>query len=555
SKMYGNIALYSASNSAALAAIKAKLSKYNTVIVSVHSTKGFSDADIQGLISGRKSILSFFVTPYNLSRFSSSVKNADAVVMAYENTPFAQEYAAQGIFGGNEISGKLPVTVRGLYKEGDGIETQKTRLSYNLPEDVGIESSKLDRIEAIVQEGIDNSAFPGCQILVAKDGVVIYDRAFGTFEYNKNRPVTNEDIYDIASMTKASATIPAVMKLYDDKKITLQTPLSKSVPQLRGTDKANLTIRQALFHETGLRSFIQYYLPAIDQNSYMGNLFSYKRADGYPAMIDNGAWARNDFRYKPNLISTVSKPGFTKQVADGLFVSDAYNDTIVQMIADSKLRAKKSYLYSCLNFMLLKEVVEDISKTDLNTFVQDNFFHKLGAATTTYNPLTKFDKSMIAPTERDDFLRKQLLQGYVDDEGAAFLGGISGNAGLFSSANDLAKLYQMWLNGGVYGEERYLSQETVQLFTTTKSPNSRRGLGFDKPDMFSSKASPTSPQTPASVYGHTGFTGTCFWVDPDNNMIYIFLSNRVNESRTHKKLMSLNIRPRIQEVIYNAMNQ
>ncbi len=553
SKMYGDVALFSAFNSAALAAVKAKLSKYNTIVVSVHSAKGFSDADIQGLISGRKSVLSFFVTPYSLSRFSTSVKNADAVVMAYENTPFAQEYAVQGIFGGNEISGKLPVTVRGLYKEGDGIETQKTRLSYNLPEEVGIRSSKLDRIEAIVQEGIDNSAFPGCQVLVAKDGVVIYDRSFGTFEYNKNRPVTNEDIYDIASMTKASATIPAVMKLYDDKKINLQMPLSKAVPQLRGTDKANLTVRQALFHETGLRSFIQYYLPAIDQNSYMGNLFSYKRADGYPAMIDNGAWARSDFKYKPNLVSTVSKPGFTKQVADGLFISDAYNDTIVQMIADSKLRAKKSYLYSCLNFMLLKEVVEDISKTDLNTFVQDNFYHKLGAATTMYNPLTKFDKSMIAPTERDDFLRKQLLQGYVDDEGAAFLGGISGNAGLFSNANDLAKLYQMWLNGGVYGGERYLSRETVQLFTTTKSPNSRRGLGFDKPDMFSSKASPTSPQTPASVYGHTGFTGTCFWVDPDNNMIYIFLSNRVNESRTHKKLMSLNIRPRIQEVIYNAM--
>lgn len=553
-KLYDNIASFSASNSAALASVKSKLSRYNTIIVAVHSTKGFSNADLQGLINGKNSILVFFVSPYTISGYASSLKSADAVVMAYENTEYAQEYAAQAIFGGNDISGRLPVSVKGVYDEGAGIDAEKSRLAYNLPEELGLKSSSFDLIQDIVEEGIDREAFPGCQVLVAKDGVVIYNRSFGTFEYNRARSVTNEDIYDIASMTKASATIPAIMKLYDDKKITLQSRLSEHIPQLKGTDKASITVRQALFHESGLASFLQYYLPAIDKNSYSGNLLSYRRNDSYPAMIDNGAWARTDFKYKPNLVSSISKPGFTKQIAEGLYISDSYNDTIVQMIADSRLRTKKNYLYSCLNFMLLKEVVEDISKTDLNTFLQDNYYLKLGASTTTYNPLSKFDKSMIVPTERDNFLRKQLLQGHVDDEGAAFLGGISGNAGLFSNANDLAKVYQMWLNGGVYGGERYLSESTVSLFTMTKSPNSRRGLGFDKPDMFSSKASPTSPQTPASVYGHTGFTGTCFWVDPDNNLIYIFLSNRVNELRTHKKLMSLNIRPRIQEVIYNAIN-
>jgi beta-glucosidase-like glycosyl hydrolase/CubicO group peptidase (beta-lactamase class C family) len=551
--MYANVATFNVANAAGISAIKAQLAKYNTMIVSVHSANGYSNADIQNLIADKKSIVAFFVSPYNTSKFAPSLKKADVIVMAYENSDYAQEYAAQAIFGGYGMSGKLPVSINNSYKEGTGLRTDKTRLAYNLPEDIGLRSADFDHIANIVEEGISSQAFPGCQVLVAKDGVVIYNRAFGTFEYNKKRDVTDEDLYDLASMTKASATIPALMKLYDNKSITLQGSLGKHIPLLRNTDKESLTIRQALFHETGLPSFLQYYMPAIDESSYAGNLFSYKQADGYPALIDNGAWARTDFRYNPSLISSVPKAGFEKQIADGLYVSNLYNDVVIGMIANSKQRAKKSYLYSCLNFMLLKEVVEDVSKTDLNTFLQENFYERLGAYTTTYNPLKKINKSNIAPTERDNFLRKQLLQGYVDDEGAAFLGGVSGNAGLFSNANDLAKLYQMWLNGGVYGNEKYLNKATVDLFTLTKSPNSRRGLGFDKPDMFSSKSSPTSPNTPASVYGHTGFTGTCFWVDPDNKLIYIFLSNRVNELRTHKKLMSLNIRPRIQEVIYNAI--
>lgn len=554
-KLYGDVTCFNAMSIAELKKLEPELSKYNTILVSVHSNRVFSSNDIQRIVEGKKSVITFFTSPYSISRFNTIIRNTDAVVLAYENTPFAQEYAAQAIFGGNNISGKLPVTIKGLFEVGDGLETAKTRLAYNLPEEVGIKSSALKQIQEIVEEGISQQAFPGCQVLVAKDGVVIYNQSFGTFEYNKLQAVTNDDLYDIASMSKASATIPAIMKLYDDKKITLQSPLSKFVPQLKNTDKENLTVRQALFHETGLPSIIQYYMPAIDSDSYSGRLISYRQLDSYPILIDNGAWARTDFKYKSDLISEIPKPGFTKRVSENLYISDSYQDTIIYRIANSKLRTKKSYLYSCLNFMLLKEVVEQASDSDLSTFLQNNFYQKLGATTTMYNPLTKFDKNMIAPTEQDGFLRKQLLQGYVHDEGAAFLGGVSGNAGLFSNANDLAKLYQMWLNLGTYGGERYLSKETTRLFTTSKSPNSRRGLGFDKPDPRNNKSSPTSPQTPISVYGHTGFTGTCFWVDPDNNMIYIFLSNRVNPSRTHKNLMSLNIRTRIQSVIYNAMGK
>jgi CubicO group peptidase (beta-lactamase class C family) len=205
--------------------------------------------------------------------------------------------------------------------------------------------------------------------------------------------------------------------------------------------------------------------------------------------------------------------------------------------------------------MLLKEVVEKISKKDLNTYVQEVFFSRLGSTTTTYNPLAKFGKNRIVPTEKDDFLRKQLLQGYVHDEGAAFMGGISGNAGLFSNANDIAKLYQMWLNKGTYGGEEYLSPKTIRLFTNTRSGISRRGLGFDRPETRANKSGPTSFSTPAGTYGHTGFTGTCFWIDPDNNLIYIFLSNRVNDKRTHKAISTLGIRSRIQEEIYKAMKK
>lgn len=552
-KLYDNVDCFNITDVSSLSSLQPKLSKYSTLIISIHNNKPTNQKLIQDVIKGKQSILVFFTTPYNMTKYVRVVKSADAIVLGYENTPLAQDYTAQGIFGGNAIEGRLPVTIKELFNEGTGLHTEKTRLSYNMPEEVGMISSDLNSIEQIVNEGIQNQAYPGCQVLIAKDGVVVYDRSFGSFEYNKLKPVTNDDIYDLASMTKAVATLPAIMKLYDDRQIKLQSKLSQFVPALNTTDKADITVRQALLHETGLTSFIQYYLPAIDQDSYSGRLFNSRSTDTYNALLDNATWGRTDFSFKLDLVSVTPRSGFSLKVADGIYISDSYPDTIVKAIADSKLRNNKNYLYSCLNFMLLKEAIETIAETDLNTFLQTNFYKRLGAYTTTYNPLTKFPKEIIVPTERDNFLRKQLLQGYVHDEGAAFMGGISGNAGLFSNANDMAKLCQMFLNDGIYGSERYLSKETTRLFTSTKSAKSRRGLGFDKPDPLSSKASPTSPSTPVSTYGHTGFTGTAFWVDPDNNLIYIFLSNRVNESRAQKKINTLSIRPRIQEEIYKAL--
>lgn len=551
---YADITCFNVSDSDGLLNLKKTLEPYNTIIISIHGNRINANTAIQAVCEGKESILSFFMTPYRMSNYATSIKNVDGVILAYENTSLAQEYAAQAIFGGNKIEGKIPVTVKGIFKEGKGLETKKVRLSYSVPEEVGIQSSRLDGIESIVREGIKAQAFPGCQILIAKDGEVIYSKSFGTFTYDGKQAVTNDNIYDLASMTKASATLAAIMKLYDDSELKLSTPLSTYVKQLKGTDKSHITVRDALFHESRLPSFIPYYLMAIDQTSYEGRLFNSTQTALYSNEFDTGTWTRGDYKYKSNIISTTAKAGFLP-LADNMYVNKTYNDTIIAAIANSKLTKRKGYLYSCLNFMLLKEVAEKVAKENLDTYVQENYFSKLGAITTTYNPLTKFEKNRIVPTENDGFLRKQLVQGYVHDEGAAFMGGVSGNAGLFSNANDLAKLYQMWLNKGTYGDEEYLSEKTCLLFTSVKSSISRRGLGFDKPEMRTSKSSPTSLSAPASTYGHTGFTGTSFWIDPDNNLIYIFLSNRVYDKRTHKELMSMGIRQRIQEEIYKAMRK
>ena len=548
-KKYASVTIFSAQSTAALAEIRS-LKEYDLVIISIHSNNIADAAVLQQLTKNQKTVLTFFTSPYRLDNFQTSINNATAVVMAYDPTDFAQMSAAQGIFGGIGMSGRLPVST-GIMKEGTGFDTSKNRLGYSMPEEVGLISERFNEIESIALEGIRQRAYPGCQILIAKDGVVIYEREFGNFDYGESPKVTDETVYDLASVTKASATLAAIMKLYDEKKIRLQDPLSKFVPETKGTDKANLTIRSLLLHETGIVAFIPYYTVAIDENSYSGSLFG-KKSAVYHARYA-GAWGRTDYKFLPELISARESEEFHLPVAKGLYASNKMYDKLLKEIIDTPLKRKGSYRYSCLNFMLLKEAVESVSKTDLDSYTKQNFFLKLGASTTTFQPLKHLPIERIPSTEDDPFFRKQHVRGYVHDEGAALFGGISGNAGLFSNASDLAKLYQMWLNRGEYGGERYLSEETVRLFTTTKSSISRRGLGFDKPDPTNSRYSPTSPGTPIEVYGHTGFTGTSFWVDPIHNMIYIFLSNRVNPSRTPNRFSSLSTRERIQEELYHAL--
>ncbi len=551
-KKYDNIRTFQLSDTKGLAEIEKQVTDCNLLILSIHGALSPEDETLQKLIKSKNTILVFFTSPYELERYKTSIENAQAVVLAQDNNPAAAKSAAQGIFGGIPLKGKLQVSAAS-FPLNTGIETNKTRLAYNLPEEVGIRSEALAGIEEIAREGIKNRAYPGCQILIAKEGVVIYEKSFGKFEYGISSAVTAETVYDLASVTKATATLPAVMKLYDQKKMQLQDPLRKFVPETRGSNKANITIRELLFHESGIVPFIPYYTSAIDKNSYAGPLFGSK-SETYPAYYA-GAWGRTDYRFRSDLISNQFSETFNMPVAKDMYASKKMHDVLLKDIIDTQLGSRGKYTYSCLNFMLLKEAVENISGEDLNTFVQENFYRKLGASTTTFQPIRYLSINDIPPTENDPFFRKQLVRGYVHDEGAALFGGISGNAGLFSNANDMAKIYQMWLNEGKYGGERFLSKETVRLFTTTKSSVSRRGLGFDKPDPQNPKASPCGKKTPSSVYGHTGFTGTCFWVDPENQLIYIFLSNRVYPSRTPNKLSSMEIRERIQDEIYNAFTK
>ncbi len=549
-KKYAAVTTFQAASTENLSSISGKLKDFEVVIVSIHSSRINDSQALQQLTkNAAKSVLVLFDSPYTLNNLKASATNTKSLAVAYDNTDFAQMSAAQAIFGGIGFAGKLPVSAGG-FGVSTGIDTKKVRLSYSLPEEIGIPSARLGNIESIAIEGIRQRAYPGCYVMVVKDGTVIYDRGFGHFEHASGSAVTDETVYDLASITKAAATVPALMKLYDEKKIRLQDNIGRFVPETKGTNKANISIRDALFHETGIVSFIPYYTSAIDNNSFSGSLFG-KRSALYHARYA-GAYGRTDYKFISSFISTKPSEVFNSPVAKDLYASNKMHDALLKDVIATELRSK-TYRYSCLNFMLLKEVAENISKTDLNSYVKDNFYKKLGASTMTFLPLNHMSVNNIAPTENDPFFRKQQLRGYVHDEGAALFGGISGNAGLFSNANDLAKLSQMWLNGGEYGGERLLSEETVNLFTKTKSGNSRRGLGFDKPDPRSGTSSPTSPLTPVSVFGHTGFTGTCFWVDPDNKMIYIFLSNRVFPERSPNRLSTLKIRERIQDEIYKAM--
>lgn len=551
-KKYAEITYFDAPSMESLNALQSKLSGFDLIIFSIHSDKLADHAALQNITKSNQSVLLFFTSPNRLNNFKTSVANAKSVLLAYDNSPMAQKAAAQGVFGGIAISGKLPMGI-GSFRVNTGIETKKNRLSYSFPEEVGISGTTLQSIDKIALEGIQKKAYPGCYVLVAKNGVVIYSKGFGKLDYNsQSAAVDDETVYDLASITKAAATLPAVMKLYDEKKLRLQDNIGKFVPEARGSNKAKISIRDALLHETGITSFIPYYTSAIDKNSFNGPLFG-KKSALYHARYA-GAWGRTDYKFIPALISSKSSETFHLPVAKDMYASDKMHQTLLQEVIATDLKSI-TYRYSCLNFMLLKEVVENVAKTDLQSYVKGNFFEKLGAETTTFQPLKYMSFNRIAPTENDPFFRKQQLRGYVHDEGAALFGGISGNAGLFSTADDLAKLCQMWLNHGEYGGERFLSSETVRLFTMTKSNNSRRGLGFDKPDMRNNNSSPTSPLTPITVYGHTGYTGTSFWIDPDNQMIYIFLSNRVYPERTPNRLASLKIRERIQDELYKAIGE
>ena len=436
---------------------------------------------------------------------------------------------------------------------GEGVDLEVTKV-YR-PEDYGMDSSVLSKIDQIAMEGITKKAYPGCQVLILKDGIPVYDKCFGTFTYGDSKKVEPDDLYDIASLTKTTATLLAIMKLYDEGRFGLTDPISNYVPALKGSKKGRITIEDLLMHQSGLPGSWPFYREAIDDSSYVGSFFK-ARIDGtHHLRVDNRLYVTDAFNYKKEYLSSSRSEEYPLQLAENMYLSPAFPDRMLEMIAsdDVPLRDRR-YRYSCLNFMLLKEMVEYISGMPMDEYLEKVFYAPMGMKHTLYHPLRRYEESQIVPTIQKDYLRnRKELRGYVHDEIAAFMGGVSGNAGLFSNARDVAKVYQMLVDGGQYGGKRYLSLETCQLFMNKKSRISRRTLGFDKPDPAPGKG-PCADETPKEVVGHTGFTGTCAWADPKNGLVFVFISNRVYPRPfDHKALMTLKIRPRIQQLMYQAL--
>ena len=482
----------------------------------------------------------------------------DALLLAHSAETEIQHRVAAILTGQAGADGRLSAAVGRWFRVGEGktleVPSQQPYRSLN---DLGVDADRLSVIDRIAEEGIEEGAYPGCQIAVWKDGYEVYNKAFGTHcgvsrTGGDSIPVTPDDVYDIASMTKTSATLLAVMKLYDRGRLSLTDRVSDYLPFLLDTDKRDITVRQLLLHESGLPSTILFYRDAIDEDSYEGALFRGTQDAGHPARIGGKTWANPDFRFREGLISAVRTDSCTWQVADSLWLNPRFKQTCLQQIADAPLLSRR-YRYSCVGFILLQQLVEARAGMPMDEFLDREFYRPMGLTHTCYRPLERLPRRIIIPSSVDPFLRKDTLQGFVHDESAAFLGGVSGNAGLFSNAHEQALLYQMLLNGGELNGRRYLSPETCRVFTTTLSRTSRRGLGFDKPDRRNPRRSPCCEEAPASVYGHTGFTGTCAWVDPDNHLVYIFLSNRIFPEVWNNKLSRLDIRTRIQQAVYKAL--
>jgi beta-N-acetylhexosaminidase len=517
-------------------------SKKKTVIVSLHDMKpkasehfGLSQDTrdfVNELAKRTNVVLVVFGNPYALTYFDE-VKN---VVECYNEDKVTQELTAQGLFGIFEFKGKLPITASERSKCGMGFSTKikVNRLKWNtdFPEEVGMDAATLAKIDVIANELIDKGAAPGCQILVAKDGQVVYHKAFGYQTYDKTRPTTTEDLYDMASITKCAATTVSLMKLYEEGKVDLNQTYGKYLPILRGSNKENLLIKDVLIHQAGLPAWIPFYKNTLDS-----------------AIIDG----KKSFYPSPHWYSKTQTGEFPIEVAKDFFMKRAYVDTIVQRIAAVPLRTNRNYVYSDLGMILMTFLIKNVTGQTLDEYAETNFYGPLSMSRTLFNPLRRFSDSDIAPTEEDNYFRMQQLRGHVHDMGAAMLGGVSGHAGLFSTSRDLAVLLQMLLNGGEYAGVRYLKPETVALFTQRQGGSTRRGYGWDLKELDSSKTMNMSVSASANTYGHTGFTGDAMYVDPDKRLVYVFLSNRTYPNMENNKLINGNYRPRIQSVIYEAM--
>ncbi len=486
---------------------------------------GIAPGDIQlirALEKRQKVVTVLFGNAYG----AKALEGLGNVVLAYENSSETQKLVPQVLFGGRPGKGILPVTVSGQYSHGvGGYLSDAKRLAYGSPESVGLNSETLDKIDEVANRMMLIQAAPGGNVLVLKDGKVVFERSYGYLDYKKTVPVTSETVYDLASITKVLATTQAVMFLQSRGELDMNKTLGDYLPELRGTNKANLQLKNVMIHEAGLKAFIPHYVKTVAA----------------------GQW-RGDY-YKASL-----EPGFSSPVSNDMFGRDALRDSIWSWTVNSDLLPKPhKYVYSDLTMYFMQAVVERIVNQPLDEFLDQNFYAPLGLKTLTFNPYLKMPLDKIAPTENDVAFRKRQVQGYVHDPGAAMYGGVAGHAGLFGTANDLAVMMQLMLNKGTYGEVSLYKPETVDAFTKRQSSTSRRGWGWDKPEPEQGKGGSAGKLAPKSTFGHTGFTGTCVWADPENQLVYVFLSNRVYPEAENNKLLTEGIRTKIHDIIYESM--
>ncbi|WPP48550.1 glycoside hydrolase family 3 N-terminal domain-containing protein [Catalinimonas niigatensis] len=519
--------------------VKDQLKKYDLVIAGVHDDSKFPRNSIKfsaslmqmvnDLAKAENTIFAVFKNPYVLSKLNG-IEQADGLIMTYQDNTDAQELAAQLIFGGVSASGRLPVSVGNKFALGAGMEvTGNIRFNYTLPEDAGMNSEVLRAgIDSLMWEAINAKAIPGGQVLVAKDKKIVFYKAYGLHSYFDTIRVEKTDLYDLASISKISSALPAIMKLHDEGKFDIDASIDDYLPYFKRSNKADVPFRDILAHQARFQSWIAYWQNTLRNNG------SYK-------------W----FTFKED-----SSRRFPVKITDNLWLHRNYKKKIFKAIKKSPLLEKKEYLYSGLLFYLLPTIVEELSGEDYLTYINENFYEPLGATTLTYNPMEKFPKERIVPTEHDFLFRHESIHGTVHDEGAIMMGGVSANAGLFANANDLAKLMQMYLDKGEYGGKRYISEATVEEFIRYQFPenNNRRGLGFDKPNLeYKGENNNTAKGASPTSFGHSGFTGPFTWADPEHGLVYVFMANRVNPTRENSRLYQLNTRTNIQQVLYDAL--
>ncbi len=527
-----------------LARLRCKLENYDLVItgiqgIHIYPSGMYGTTPIQqnaaaDIIRENRTIAVFFGNAYALKHFEN-IQHAAGLILAYQDNVLPQELAAQLVFGAFDATGRLPVTIDERFRCNDGIPLKRNgSLGYSIPAETGPDAAILNqKIDSLALLGIEKEAYPGCQVLIVHKGNVILHKCYGFYTYEMEKKVEPDNIYDWASLTKVTGPLLPLMKLFDEGKIKLDVSLSTYWPDFKGTDKEKLTVREVLAHQAGLEAWISFWQMAVDEK---------------------GRLSREVFKQHPT-------PDFDVRVSDHLYMNPEFREAIFDTIRTSELSSRKKYKYSGLSFYLFPAIITKLTGQPYEQYLRSMFFSPLGAGTVTYNAYRHFPRSRIVPTEIDDFFRQEKLWGFVHDEGAAMMGGVSGNAGLFGTANDLAKLFQMLLQKGYYGGKRFISEATVNEFTRIQYPGNknRRGLGFDKPYIDNHKRSLDeaypAPGASKNSFGHSGYTGTFAWADPDHDLVFIFLSNRVYPTRNNGKLYDLNIRPAMHQAIYECLDE